>query len=318
MNQAILGTRNRAWSLLLLAVLAMSGVWLPTLSWAGTLEQSSGAADAPQGGPPIGRSFEFLGAWSPEADLSSSEGTAFSQQHYRAEYRTFIPLTKEWFFRGGGGWGAFFFDYTGSARYPDSLHRLNVDIGFGRRLGENFSVFASVSPGVYSDFEDVTWDDVMAFGILAVQWTATDSVEFYAGARINPVDKFPVLPLAGLKWDISDSWRIDAMYPRPSLVWQPSEVVEVFAGMEIRGSNYRTGENFEGRTPDGRQLNNEWLAYSEFSAVGGVAVQVSRAMKLEASAGYAFRRKFDYDEVDYSEETDEGAFLGQLALSVRF
>jgi opacity protein-like surface antigen len=270
------------------------------------------------GGIPIRQNLKFEGALSPEADLDKNAGTSVSSQYYRASYNIIVPLSRTWFVRGGAGWAGLYYDFDATDRYPDQLHRISLDIGVGTKLSDQWTAIVSASPGIYSDLEDVSGDDFDTVYLAALQWKPVERLEIFAGARYSTTDKVPVLPLAGLKWTINDSWSIDAMYPQPVVRYTASDWMELYAGMDIRGSNYRTSKSFKGTTPDGKSLANEWLGVSELAAIGGVTFKLSTSTALDLGAGYIFRRKFDYDDVDFSESADEGALTVQAGVRVKF
>ena len=55
------------------------------------------------------------------------------------------------------------FDFSGSlADVPDSLTSLALKLGYARTLSPAWSLRAEIDPGIYSDFEDISGDDVNA------------------------------------------------------------------------------------------------------------------------------------------------------------
>lgn len=289
--------------------------------FAATSAAGGGPVKEPSSGnssPLIAHKVEFRAAGLSRADLASGEGSSLSERYVRADYTVLMPLSESWFVRGGAGWGAFYFDFDGTDRFPDALHRISLSLGIGTKVSDKLTVLVSASPGIYSDLEDVSWDDFDVNGFAAAQWKWVENFELVAGARFAPHDKYPVLPVAGLKWRVNERWLVDAMYPRPAIVFKASDWLDLYAGMEIRGAIYRTSESFEGTTPGGRSLAGQWLDFSEQSAVLGAAFKVSRTAVIELEGGYVFRRKFDYDDAGYSEEAEEGALALQAGLNVKF
>ncbi len=262
--------------------------------------------------------FEFLGAGASEANLDSREGSSYSETFLRGGYTVLAPLSRELFLRLGFGYSAFFFDFDGTDRFPDQVHRINLLLGGGVSVNERLKLFISANPGIYSDLEDVSWEDVTATALAGAIWTWNEDFQLVLGLRVTPVDKYPVLPLAGFKWQLGEQWSINVMYPRSSIEYRPISWLQLYAGAELRGANYRVSENFQGTTPDGRSLAGEWLGYSHVSAVAGATFQISKQTSLEIGGGYVVRRKFDYPDVDFSEEVEDGSFILQAGMKVSF
>ncbi len=261
---------------------------------------------------------EFIGTGISEANLDSKEGNSYREAYVRAGYTLLAPLSRKEFLLLGFGYDAFFFDFDGIERFPDQLHQINLVLGGGVIVNDRLRVFVSTSPGIYSDLEDVSWEDVTGNAVAGAFWTWSETFQLVIGLRVAPYDRYPVLPLAGFKWQLSEQWSFNVIYPRSGIEYQPLEWLKLYAGAELRGAHYRVSEKFPGTTQDARPLAGEWLGYSHLSASVGASFQVAKHASLEIGAGYVLRREFDYPGLDYSEEVGDGAFLLQIATRMKF
>jgi hypothetical protein len=172
-----------------------------------------------------------------------------------------------------------------------------------------------LDPGVY--FQDnATWNafDVPGkafvtfplkkdkiFGVVALGW----------GQFQDPV----VAPGGGIIWLFSDKLRLQAVFPKPALVYQPNDDWEFRALGELNFLGARTDEVHT--TEQKLQLNNAVVQYSEYRAGLQVGYSGLKPFKIIAGAGATIQRNFDFFRADQSKRTDPAPYI-RIAAEAKF
>lgn len=294
----------------------------------GGVRAHDGARPAP-GSPPVREgvetvpaeyrpSFQFRFGGLPSADLRGGDtgGASSEELSYLTRFSAFVPLPEPWFLRGGFTWQGFTFRHDAGVPLPDDLHGLSLDLGIGRRFGDDWSVQATVSPGLFSDFAEITGDDFNMAGTVGARWKPRDDFEAFFGVRYSPQSDLPVIPVAGFRWRIDRTWEIDLRFPRPRVICSLNPALDLYAGADMRFGTYRVGESL-GTSNGVPRVDDAWLDYREIRAAAGVAWKITGSLELEAEAGAAVHRRFVYDQVDLSHRLRPAPY-GEIALRYRF
>ncbi len=232
---------------------------------------------------------------------------------WRLSYLGWFPVGERW--EGRWGFEGRRFDYgtPDGVPLPDMLMGLAVKVGMNWRFAPGWAVLLEVDPGLYSDFEDISADDVNAPTGLRLTWDQRENLTWSFGLRYDRYSEFPVIPGVGLRWRVDDRWTVSLMVPRPAVEYRWSERVRWFAGGELKGGGFRVAEDF-GRRFGEPMLDNEQISYREIRVGGGVRVGLAKAVQATVEAGWMIDRRFVYDEVDL-QFNGEGAPYMQIGLS---
>ncbi len=224
---------------------------------------------------------------------------------------------KEWIWlRVGMSWERFSFGGTESAPIPDTLQSLNAILGLDLAFSEQLAIRFEMLPGLYSDFEEITFDDVNSPFALFVRYIVNPDLEWYLGFSGDPRREYPVVPGAGVKWKFADRWTLSLLVPKPRIEYELNEDVTLYAGGEMKFGTYKVSENF-GDEHGGIRLNNAPVDYREVRTGAGIAWRIQPALFLELEAGYMVDRNYDFHNADIDFDTD-GAPYGQTALRYIF
>lgn len=298
----------------LIALPIMAGL---SAAFAGSQAPSQGAEQGAGGGrPPLRQTLTLSGAYAASADASGDLGSGgISQSSFLVRHSLFMPLSREWFFRGGPAWQGFFFDSDNSL-VPNQLHEFAFDIGFGRKLSEKWTALGWISPALASDLDALDPGDFNLTGVLGVMWKASDTFEMTAGARFALHSNYPVLPAAGFKWKFAPSWELNLMAPQPELVWSVTDSLKLSAGAAIAGGAFRVGDDF-GKSAGRPDLAGEWVGFREIRTFSAVEAGLSDAATLRVEAGWMAGREFEFVDSDDSLDVD-GGFYGSVSLKLAF
>jgi hypothetical protein len=225
-------------------------------------------------------------------------------------------LTGKWYFRAGVEYERYDFDGTDNG-LPDHLQAAYGHLALEYVVKDHAGVSIEVDPGVY--FQDnATWDafDIPGkafvtfplkkdkiFAVVAVGW----------GIYQDP----PVAPGGGIIWLFSDKLRLQAVFPKPALVYQPNDDWEFRILGELNFTAFRT-DDVVSHTEHKLDLHNAIVQYSEDRAGVQVTYSGFKPFKLIAGAGATIERNFDFFRANQSKRTDNPAPYIRVAAELKF
>jgi hypothetical protein len=180
---------------------------------------------------------------------------------------------------------------------PDQLHEIGIDLGFGYRSSEKWTFLGWASPGVFSDFEDLSSEDFGITSVFAAQWTPSDAFNLQFGFRVASPGQYPILPIAGLTWKFAPDWEMALTAPSPQISWSPSESLKLLVGGSFRGSSYRVAEDF-GRKAGRPDLDGTITSFREIRTFAGLEWQLKGGLRVRIEGGYMVDREFDFYDDD--------------------
>jgi hypothetical protein len=223
-------------------------------------------------------------------------------------------ITGKWYLRAGVEYERYDFGGTDNG-LPDHLQAAYGHLALEYVVKDHAGVSIEVDPGVY--FQDnATWDafDVPGkafvtfplkkdkiFAVVGVGW----------GAFQDPV----IAPGGGIIWLISDKLRLQGVFPKPALVYQPNDDWDVRVIGELNFLGARTDDVLT--TERKLQLRNAVVQYSEYRAGLQVAYSGLKHLKIIAGAGATVERDFDFFRADQSKRTDPAAYV-RIAAEAKF
>lgn len=230
----------------------------------------------------------------------------------RVSWQSTFGLNECWSGIAGFNLHGTWFNVPGAAPIPDSLYETSVRVGGVWRMNEDWTFQGLLSPGLYSDLEDIDGGDFNVPGLLLAFWQLNDRLQLIAGASFNARRDLPVIPAIGGRWQFADDWTLLAVFPTPRIEYAASEALTVFAGAELVRTAYRVAEDFGDRfgRPD---LNDQDVSYNEWRVGAGARWRVAPAFSVSLDAGWMGEREFNFDDRDF-ELTSEGAPYVQISV----
>jgi hypothetical protein len=226
----------------------------------------------------------------------------------QVSYQSMIRHSDSWSWIVGFDLQGTWFDVPGRAPIPDALYETSLRLGGSWRINEKWSLQAMLSPGLYSDFEDIDGGDFNMPGLVLAFWQVTERLQLIAGAGVNARRDVPVIPAIGGRWQFADDWTLLAVFPTPRIEYAASEAVTVFAGAELVRSAYRVAEDFGDRF--GRpELNGEDISYNEWRVGAGARWKISRALVLSLDGGWMGDREYNFDDQEFKLESDGAPYV---------
>lgn len=234
----------------------------------------------------------------------------------QVSYQVSLPTSECFAVLTGVELRATWFDVPGTAPIPDALYETSLRLGANWQFADGWRLQVLVSPGLYSDFQDIDGGDFYLPGLALVFWDLNDRVQLIGGASVNLRRDIPVIPALGGRWRFAEDWTLLAVFPTPRIEYAASEAVTVFAGAEIIRTAYRVAEDFGNRF--GRpELNDEDLSYNEWRVGAGMRWRLAQALTVSVDGGWMGDREFNFEDRDVKLDGD-GAPYVQVSVGGRF
>jgi hypothetical protein len=220
--------------------------------------------------------------------------------------------------RLGVEWQRYSFEPEARAPVPDSMQGLDLAIGADLQISPALLLRVGAHPGIYSDFRDVSWQDFnIPFEVVGTYFVSSDLI-FIGGVYVDLNNDFPVYPVLGVHWKVSDKWVIEGIAPRPQLQYLLSDSLTLFAGADLREASFRMNGQF-GKDRGIPKLNDAILNYSEIRAGAGLTLKLSKSVNLDFEGGCVPYRRFEYPRADgFKVKSDDWVPYLRIGLSSKF
>jgi hypothetical protein len=223
-------------------------------------------------------------------------------------------ITGKWYFRAGVEYERYDFGGTDNG-LPDHLQGLYGHLALEYVVKDHAGISLELDPGVYfqdnigSDNFDVPGKAYVTFPLKKDKVFATVGLGW--GQFQDPV----VAPGGGITWLISDKLRLQAVFPKPALVYQPNDDWEFRILGELNYLNVRTDDVVT--TERKLQVHDAVLQYSEYRAGVQFAYSGIKYLKLIAGAGATIERDFDFYRIHQSKRTDPAPYV-RIGVEAKF
>src|SRR5947208_1194987 len=223
-------------------------------------------------------------------------------------------ITGKWYFRAGVEYERFDFGGTDNG-LPDHLQTVHALLALEYVVHDHAGAGIEIDPGPYfqnnirGDTIDVPWKVFVSFPLKKDKIFGVIGV----GGAINqsPV----VAPGGGLIWLFTDKFRLEGVFPKPALVYNPSDDWEFRLFGNLVYESFRTDDVI---TPERKlQVHNAWVQYSEDRA--GVQVKYSgfKLFEIKLGGGVTVKRDFDFFRAEASAKTNPAPFVN-FELAAKF
>jgi hypothetical protein len=223
-------------------------------------------------------------------------------------------ITGKWYFRAGVEYERYDFGGTDNG-LPDHLQGLYGHLALEYVVKDHAGISLELDPGVYfqdsigSDNFDVPGKAYVTFPLKKDKIFATVGLGW--GQFQDPV----VAPGGGITWLISDKLRLQAVFPKPALVYQPNDDWEFRILGELNYLNVRTDNVVT--TERKLQVHDAVLQYSEYRAGVQFAYSGIKYFNLIAGAGATIERDFDFYRIHQSKRTDPAPYV-RIGVEAKF
>jgi hypothetical protein len=219
-----------------------------------------------------------------------------------------------WYFRAGVEYERFDFGGTPNG-LPNHLQASYGHLAIEYIVHDHAGAGLVLMPGAYfenrvtKDAIDVPFKLFVTFPLKKDKIFAVIGVG--GGLYYHPV----VTPGGGLIWLFSDKCRLEGVFPKPALVYNPNDDWEFRVLGDILYDSFRTDEVFT--TEKKIQLNNAVLEYTEMRGGAQVTYSGFKPFEITAGGGYTFRREFDFFRADRRAYNEPAPYV-KLAVEAKF
>jgi Domain of unknown function (DUF6268) len=223
-------------------------------------------------------------------------------------------ITGKWYFRTGIEYERYDFNGTDNG-LPDHLQGLYGHLALEYVVKDYPGAAIELDPGVYfqdnvsGDAFDIPGKIYVSFPLKKDKIFATVGLGW--GMFQDPV----VAPGGGITWLISDKLRLQAVFPKPALVYRPNDDWDLRAIGELNFLAARTDEVHS--TEQKLQLDNALVQYSEYRAGLQVGYSGFKPFKIIVGAGATIRRNFDFHRAEQSKRTEPAPYI-RIAAEAKF
>ena len=223
-----------------------------------------------------------------------------------------FPVRGNWHLRLGVEYDRF--DLGGSENgLPDQLQGLFGHVAYEYVVRDRAAAGIRLHPGFYfqdrfrADAFDIPWKLFFGFPI------KKDKLFAFVGLGGSLFQNPAVGPGGGIVWLISDKVRLEGVFPKPALVYDPTENWQFRIYADVLYEYFRTDDVVTQKF----ELQNAILEYSEWRAGLQASYSGWRGFKINAAAGYTLRRSFDFYRAERQEKVDPAPFV-RLAIEGSF
>jgi hypothetical protein len=244
-------------------------------------------------------------SWVPQSDLGKSAAyKKVTEQTLQVAAAARLKVNDQLSLSLGGEYEDFFFSFqqpNHSATFPlfHNLGIVGVKAGFVYEPSSKWSILGNVSPSFNGDLTKLTGRDFVMSGMLALKYSpyGNDRLSFLLGANIHSTGQIPVIPVAGVRWQVNDAVTLNLTVPRPEIDFEVTRRLTLFADGSLNGGDFRVPNN-AGSAIGQPKFNNAWLNYESIRFGGGWRLKIAPFASLQAEAGYEAERNFNFNNLN--------------------
>src|SRR5215475_8952754 len=225
-------------------------------------------------------------------------------------------ITGNWYLPLGAEYERFDFGGdNGSNRLPDHLQTIHALVAYEYIFKDHAGAGIELDPGVY--FEDHANGD--AFDIPWKVWVTfplkKDKIFGVIGAG-GAINQNPVVaPGGGIIWLFTDHLRLEGVFPKPALVYNPNDDWEFRVAGNLYYESFRTDDV---NTKAAKLVVHDPIVqYSEIRAGGMVTYSHFKPFDITLDAGCTIRRDFDFFRAEAEVKTEPAPYV-RLGIEAKF
>jgi hypothetical protein len=215
-------------------------------------------------------------------------------------------ITGKWYFRAGVEYERFDFGGTDNG-LPDHLQTVHALLAVEYVVHDHAGAGIEIEPGPYfqSDAKwntfDIPWKAWVTFPLKKDKIFAV--IGLGGSINSNPI----VAPGGGIIWLFTDHLRLEGVFPKPALVYNPSDNWEFRIFGNLFYESFRTEDVI---TPERKlQVQNAWVQYSEYRAGVQATYSGLKPFDISLGGGCTVERDFDFFRAEASAKTRPAPFV---------
>ena len=257
----------------------------------------------------VASSYSLRSGYTARSDFEGAPGDGFAATQFGLRYSVKFTASETYSYDLGVDyerWG--FSGNTEALPVPDQLQSVSLLFGNRWRFAEQWTLQLSIRPGLYSDFDEISGQDIHVPGLVVFAYQPNAQWTLLFGANVHAGRELPVLPAVGAVWRPDGNWSVNLVLPRADVTRRLDDNWSAFVGFDLVGGAYTVGERF-GTAHGSPAIDGERLTYREIRLGAGARYQLGRRLRVELEAGCAVDRRFVYDDLDVEFEGDAAPYL---------
>ncbi|HAV63577.1 MAG TPA: hypothetical protein DCY13_14575 [Verrucomicrobiales bacterium] len=227
---------------------------------------------------------------------------------FAASYVESVGGGRDWHWLVGANWRRQQFDPPASAPLPDTLQAAAAAVGANWRINNRWRARVELLPGVYSDFRDVSGDDVNVPALIEGAYRFNDNLEVGVQLNVDAFRESPIVGTVGVSWRFADDWRLALWIPRPQIEYTIDDQWAAFVGASFGGGSYRVADDF-GKDAGRADLGGEVVDFQEVRVGAGVRYIALERLAIELAGGWMIDRRFHFHERDVLVNGDGAPYI---------
>jgi hypothetical protein len=223
-------------------------------------------------------------------------------------------ITGKWYFRTGVEYERFDFDGTDNG-LPDHLQSVYGHVAVEYVVKDHAGAGIVLNPGVYfqdsigGDDFDMPWKVFVTFPLKKDKIFAV--IGLGGGFNQDPI----VAPGGGLIWLFTDKFRLEGVFPKPALVYNLTDDLQIRLLADLYFESFRTDDVV---TPLQKlREHNAVVQYSEERIGAQIRYSGFEPFRIIAGGGWTYRRDFDFFRVGVRENTDPAPYV-RISIEANF
>src|SRR6266540_3886650 len=223
-------------------------------------------------------------------------------------------ITGKWYFRAGVEYERFDFDGTDNG-LPDHLQTIHALLALEYVAHDHAGAGIEIDTGPYfesdirGDTIDIPWKVWVTFPL------KKDKIFGVIGAGGSLYSNPIVAPGGGIIWLFTDHFRLEGVFPKPALVYNPNDNWEFRIFGNLFYESYRTDDVI---TPERKlQVHNAVVQYSEDRAGVQVSYSGLKPFEITLGGGCTVRREFEFFRAEASAKTRPAPYV-QVDIEAKF
>ncbi|MDJ1495529.1 DUF6268 family outer membrane beta-barrel protein [Cytophagaceae bacterium DM2B3-1] len=165
-----------------------------------------------------------------------------------------------------------------------ALHGLSMQVAWQRKIRSNLSFSWLFTPGIYSDFKDISEEDFRFSTAFRMKHTLSEKTSI--GFGIGYARQFfgnVLMPFLEVDWKINDRWSMSGLFPiRPKIEYLATKRLTLGTQIQVDNSSSRLSSQYN---------ESQIVQFKQWNAQLYADWKLYKNLYFSLIAGYVFRRK---------------------------
>ena len=128
------------------------------------------------------------------------------------------------------------------------------------------------------------------------------------GLGFNPDSVYPVLPIAGVRWDVNTNLTLNLMFPKAGVIYRIDPNLSLYASVDFKFAVFRSEDDLGTQIGQPR-FNNALATYQDIHLGLGAEYRIIRGLWVGVEGGYSVGRSIRYKNIDETVKFDPSPYV---------